>query len=411
MIGKPTKRIKHGRVYWAVEWRDEHGVRRHRFFPTKGEADAYQTTLHRRPVVSTRRPAIPTRRPDLGASGLTVADYGTQWLADSRVLWKPKTYRSYHDALVQHVLPFKLETRALGSLRLIDLSRAHVQELVKAKRGDGYAPDTVRIMVRALSGMLGAAVDDDNVLLAFNPIASPGKTIRAYLARTRMTEDDDIRAMTAEQLKVFLTTAERISGRLYPLYLAGAEAGLRLGELCGWQLGDLRLESREADVVRSLGQESSRRAPVAGTTKTGRRRTIDLSMKLLGELAKRVKGRPHEAMAAAWRPVPPWVFVTKNGTPYGHRNVERDFTRVLVAAKLMQKGEPAPFSPHSLRHTFACLHLTSPAADRNVIQWVKEQLGHSSIQVTVDTYGSWIRLRDPAAADRLDLLLGKLPHD
>src|SRR4029453_2621022 len=115
------------------------------------------------------------------------------------------------------------------------------------------APDTVRIMFRAISGLLGAAVEDE--VLAFNPVASPGKTIRAYLARARMSEDDDIRAMTAEQLTVFLTTAQPISPRLYPLYLAGARAGLRLGELCGWQLGDLRLDAREADVVRSLGQE------------------------------------------------------------------------------------------------------------------------------------------------------------
>jgi hypothetical protein len=35
----------------------------------------------------------------------------------------------------------------------------------------------------------------------------------------------------------------------------------------------------------------------------------------------------------------------------------------------------------------------------------QQQLGHSSIQVTIDTYGSWIRLKDPAAAARLDLLV------
>jgi len=85
--------------------------------------------------------------------------------------------------------------------------------------------------------------------------------------------------------------------------------------------------------------------------------------------------------------------------------VERDFTRILVKATFMAKGDPAPFSPHSLRHTFACLHLLH-ATDRNVIQYVQQQLGHSSIKVTVDTYGRWIRLRDPAAADRLDALVG-----
>jgi integrase len=96
--------------------------------------------------------------------------------------------------------------------------------------------------------------------------------------------------------------------------------------------------------------------------------------------------------------------VTGNGTPYGQRFIEKDFPRVLVAAGFMAKGEIAPFSPHALRHTFACLHLRT-ATDRNVIQYVQQQLGHSSIQVTIDTYGSWVRLKDPDAAARLDLLV------
>jgi integrase len=40
-------------------------------------------------------------------------------------------------------------------------------------------------------------------------------------------------------------------------------------------------------------------------------------------------------------------------------------------------------STHSLRHTFATLHLTAGA---NML-WVSRQLGHASIQTTVDTYG------------------------
>jgi len=34
----------------------------------------------------------------------------------------------------------------------------------------------------------------------------------------------------------------------------------------------------------------------------------------------------------------------------------------------------------------------------------KEQLGHSSIELTVGTYGRWLRKRAPGAVDRLDVL-------
>jgi integrase len=53
---------------------------------------------------------------------------------------------------------------------------------------------------------------------------------------------------------------------------------------------------------------------------------------------------------------------------------------------------------HDLRHTFASLLLQqgeSPA-------YVKEQMGHSSIQVTVDIYGHLIPGANRSAVDRLD---------
>jgi integrase len=392
MIGKPTKRRRHGRLRWMVELRDERGRRRMRFFPTKAEADAHQAVVNQRPRVALHPIVLDSRA--------TLRQYGAEWLAANATVWKPRTYTSAAALLAQHVYPFPVGRIVLGDVRLRDLDRAHVKALVVAKRRAGYAPDSVRLMFGTLRALLNEAVEDE--LLAFNPVATPGKALRRQIARAK--ETDQVKAMTADELDRFLTAAKRTS-RLYVLYLAGARAGLRLGELCGWQLGDLRLEAREADVARSLGHESSRRTPTPGSTKTGRTRTVDLSAQLIAALATIVRERPPRAMAAGWRPVPPWVFVTSTGTPYAQRFVQRDFGRVLVAAKLMQKGEPAPFTPHSLRHTFACLHLTT-ATDRNVIQYVQQQLGHSSITVTVDTYGSWIRLRDPAAADRLDALVG-----
>ena len=55
--------------------------------------------------------------------------------------------------------------------------------------------------------------------------------------------------------------------------------------------------------------------------------------------------------------------------------------RALKAA-----GLPLHFSPHCLRHSFASLllqHGESPA-------YIQRQLGHASIQLTVDTYGKWL---------------------
>jgi hypothetical protein len=37
--------------------------------------------------------------------------------------------------------------------------------------------------------------------------------------------------------------------------------------------------------------------------------------------------------------------------------------------------------------------------------YVQEQLGRSSIELTVGTYGRWLRKKAPAAVDRLDIAL------
>jgi hypothetical protein len=53
---------------------------------------------------------------------------------------------------------------------------------------------------------------------------------------------------------------------------------------------------------------------------------------------------------------------------------------------------------HDLRHTFGSLLIQQGAS----LTYVKEQMGHSSIEVTVDTYGHLIPGADIAWVDRLD---------
>jgi len=92
-----------------------------------------------------------------------------------------------------------------------------------------------------------------------------------------------------------------------------------------------------------------------------------------------------------------------SGTPLDHHNVAKRFRRLLKRA-----GLSGHFHLHCLRHTYASLLLqdgVSPA-------YVQEQLGHASVELTVGTYGRWLRKRAPGAVDRLDWPLGSAePQD
>ncbi|MBI4607925.1 MAG: tyrosine-type recombinase/integrase [Candidatus Rokubacteria bacterium] len=55
-------------------------------------------------------------------------------------------------------------------------------------------------------------------------------------------------------------------------------------------------------------------------------------------------------------------------------------------------------TPHCLRHTYASLLLQAGVSPVYVQRW----LGHSSIKLTVDTYGKWLPIGNKGAVDRLD---------
>ena len=64
----------------------------------------------------------------------------------------------------------------------------------------------------------------------------------------------------------------------------------------------------------------------------------------------------------------------------------------------LEKASSRKFRFHDLRHTFGSLLIQDGAS----LTYVKEQMGYSSIQITVDTYGHLIPGADIAWVDRLD---------
>jgi len=392
--GRPKKVTRHGRTRWEVTVLDPVTGRRagRNFFPSEAEAWKRQDEVNR-----LEKPTLnPAFDPDV-----TLAGYATHFLASREKGWKRRTYLLNEDVLDRYILRFPIGAgRTLGDIKVRDFTRGEAKafllamrdRLAAVKRNDGrtvevpaFSGGTLRIVYATLRSLLNAALDDE--LVPANPVMRLGKVLR----RPEDGEGFAIKAMDAEQLNAFLKAAKEHSA-LYPLFLAGALGGLRDGELTGWQLDDLRLEKRAADVKRSLGQECSMLDPKPSFTKTGRERTIDLADDLVEVLTAIKADRKRRALARGWHPIPPWVFVTSNGTPYSQRHVNKNMKGVLKHAKL-----PDHFSPHCLRHTFATLHLISGADPL----WVKQQLGHKSVAFTEMVYGSWLRKRDRAAADRL----------
>jgi integrase len=129
------------------------------------------------------------------------------------------------------------------------------------------------------------------------------------------------------------------------------------------------------------------------TPKSGHSRRVDMSRELCQALKDLHLEGQIEAAARKWKTVPEWVFCNETGgLLHPHNMRDRVFYGLLIKAKLRKVRF------HDLRHTFASLLLQNGESP----VYVKEQMGHSSIQVTVDLYGHLIPGGNKQAVDRLD---------
>lgn len=89
------------------------------------------------------------------------------------------------------------------------------------------------------------------------------------------------------------------------------------------------------------------------------------------------------------------VFHTSTGRPISARNLIRDFQAVVSKAGLPK------IRFHDLRHTSATLLLIAEVHPKIV----QERLGHSRIDMTLDTYSHVVPGMQQEAADQLDKML------
>jgi integrase len=154
--------------------------------------------------------------------------------------------------------------------------------------------------------------------------------------------------------------------------------GLRRGEAAGLRWSDLDLDAGTLTVAGQPQQLCGRL--VAGPPKSDAgRRVIALDKTTITALREHRLRQQAERGAAGNR----WtetghVFTTVAGTPFRPDRMTRLFAKLVAASGL------PPVTLHGLRHGAATLALAA-GADLKVVQ---DQLGHSTITLTADTYTS-----------------------
>ena len=116
------------------------------------------------------------------------------------------------------------------------------------------------------------------------------------------------------------------------------------------------------------------------------RRDIDLSPELKKELRQRYLCSKKKGL----------VFCSADGRPLDPNGfVKKEFGNAVTAAEL------GKLRFHDLRHTFGSLKIEQGEN----IYYIQRQMGHSSIQVTIDIYGHLLESRKPEAAAKTDAMI------
>jgi integrase len=361
-------KIREKKGAWWV-FIDHHGQRKAKRIGAGaiGKKAAYQVAQQIQARLALGRPAFESQK-----AGVTIERFADTFLERIQHTRKPSTLDGYRITLNHNILPM------LQGLDLRDITREKVKALALEGLQKKQSPKTVQNTILCLSSLLSHAVEDG--LLMVNPALRPGKFLPKISKRRK------INPLTREEVATMLETAQARARRYYPLFLCAVRTGLREGELLALRWEDLDFHGRFIEVCRSYTHWQ------ITTPKSGESRRVDMSLELTRVLKDLLLDRQMEA-AAAGAQVVPWVFPNEDGgLLHPHNLRDRVFYGLLKKAGLRQVRF------HDLRHTFASLLLQQGESP----VYVKEQMGHSSIQVTVDLYGYLIPGGNKQAVDRLD---------
>jgi integrase len=290
---------------------------------------------------------------------VTVADAGGLWLGSCAV--RRGTLAQYRQHCRLHINP------RLGRLKLAKLTKPGVVQFRDALIAGGMSRMMVRKVLVSLTSIVGNA--QERGLVAQNVARSVKVTIP-------QEERREVVIPRADEIADMLETAKG-KLRTYTTIFVAAFAGLRASEIRGLRWCDVDLEKGALAVA----QRADRYGGVGAPKSKAGTRTVPIGPMLVATL------RRWKVQSAFSRPDD--LVLTAHGTPIEHRWMLEQFHNVQRAAGIVDAAGKPKYGLHSLRHYYAsmCINRVEDGGLGLPVKNVSKRLGHSSIVITLDTYG------------------------
>jgi integrase len=369
---------------WQADYVDARGKRRRKMFEHKKDAKAFLLTAE-----TEVRDGVHVADADT----ITVSAAGKLWIKSGEAAGLERTtidQRRQH--LDLHITPL------IGEVKLNKLTVPGVRDFQDRLREAGRSPDMVKRATVSLGSILADA--QGRGLAVRNPVHERSRArstakVAGQRAKARLQVGVDI-PLTSE-VKALLASAV---GRWRPLLVTMVFTGMRASEARGLRWSDVDLDR----ATLTIAQRADRYRAIGSPKSGAGRRSIPL-MPIVVNTLKEWKLACPKGEAGL-------VFPNTEGGVEFHQNMlQRGLWPAWIAAgvtvdtgKLDTDGAAilAPKYPgfHALRHWFAswCINRKADGGLELPAKAVQERMGHSSIQVTFDTYGHMFPATDEQAA-------------
>ncbi len=370
---------------WLVDYKDAAGTRRAKQFDRKKDAEAWRTQ-------ATHDVSKGLHTPD--SQSITIAKAAEQWIKrGERENLEVSTLAAYRQHVKLHIVPL------CGDRKLSQITRPMAEGWRDDLMDKLSRPMASRVL-RSLTAIISEAQGRGHV--AQNVVAG-------VKMRRAKREKPKIVIPTKAELKAVLEAASASAEPMaHPLALLAIFAGLRASELRGlpWRCIDLKAGTvtvdQRADLKNVIGPPKSE----AG------HRTIPLPSSAINALTAWKLACPPTDQDIVFPSLAKRVMSHQymNVNIMGAIQIAAGITDPVVKdGKLALDKEQQPimaqrYTLHDFRHAAASLWIEQRVNPKRVQKW----MGHSSIQVTFDTYGHLFDQADQdnaiAAAIEMEIL-------
>lgn len=286
-----------------------------------------------------------------------------EWLKSKQPMITASTHANFVLIAENHLIPY-FGKRKIGSITEADIQE-YILHLFRAGRLDkagGLTVKTIRDVILVLRLSLAYGYKEKAIpLLNWELVEYPKEDgVHRVVSLSKGQEQELIQ-------HIYLHLNRKSAGILIALL-----TGIRIGELCGLQMGDISLADNTITISRTVQRIYDKRKGESyiniGPPKTvSSIRTIPFPSLLGNIIRKYMTDNPNH------------YFLTGKTKPTEPRTYRQYFARFLKRYNLPK------VKFHEVRHTFAVRAIEIPDFD---IKSLSEILGHKNVSFTLNVYGS-----------------------